>query len=52
MGLWIWPASIVGGGAVAWWIRRRFIAADSYFEREYRDPPISDIPDRLGGGGL
>ena len=52
MGVWALLGSIVAVSLVSWWIRRRFIEAESYYEREYRDPRITDIPDRLGGGGL
>jgi hypothetical protein len=48
MSLWIWLASIVGGAVAAWWIRRRFIEADSYFEGSTRIRP--SLASRIGWG--
>jgi len=45
----------LGGAALAvvgfaWWARPRSRAVDSYYEREYQDPPIFDAGGGLGGG--
>jgi hypothetical protein len=34
----------------ALWARRRWDNVDSYFERDYQDPPVFDAGDWLGGG--
>jgi hypothetical protein len=50
--IWLLIGWAVFIGLVAWLLRRRDREVDSYYEREYRDPPITDISDRLGGGGF
>lgn len=46
-------ATIVGGviliSIFAWWAERRWKNVDSYHEREYKDPPITDAGSWLGG---
>ncbi|GBD84881.1 hypothetical protein BMS3Abin02_01275 [bacterium BMS3Abin02] len=37
---------------LGWWIRRRGRDVDDYFVRDFRDPPVFDAVDRLGGGKL
>ena len=49
MGFWIWFGSIVVIGAVAWWIRRRGMEVEDYYEREFQDPPTFDAGSFLGG---
>jgi hypothetical protein len=44
----VWVAFVL---VAAWWVRRHDREIDSYYEREYRDPPITDITDRIHGGG-
>ncbi len=39
IGLGVAAAAVVG---FAWWARRRWKDVDSYYEREYKDPPIFD----------
>jgi hypothetical protein len=34
------------------WLSRRWDNVDSYYEREYQDPPISDLGSYLGGDRL
>lgn len=31
------------------WLKRRWDSVDSYYEREYEDPPIFDAGSYLGG---
>ncbi|MGD2103447.1 MAG: hypothetical protein PVG83_14540 [Acidimicrobiia bacterium] len=49
MGLWIWLGSIAVMGGVCWWIRRRGMEVEDYYEREYQDPPTFDAGGFLGG---
>jgi hypothetical protein len=50
MGWWLGSIAVVSAGV--WWLRRFLMEADGHYERDYRDPPITDITDRLGGGGF
>lgn len=52
MGLWIWLGSLVTMGAVLWWIRRRGMEVEDFYEREFQDPPTFDAGSYLGGGRL
>jgi len=35
--------------ALARWAYRRWETVDSYYEREYQDPPVADLGSYLGG---
>jgi hypothetical protein len=39
----------VGVAIAALWLYRRWRDVDSYYEREYKDPPISDVTSWFGG---
>jgi hypothetical protein len=38
--------------AFAVWAYRRWDRVDGYYEREYQDPPVSDLCSYLGGDRL
>lgn len=42
-------AGVVVIAVVAWWAKRRWDRVDSYYEREYQDPPITDAGSWFGG---
>lgn len=53
MSEWFWfGGSLIGVGLVIVLLRRKLEESEEYFEREYKDPPMTDIGDRIGGGGF
>ena len=50
--IWVLIGLVVLILLAGWWLRRRDREVDSYYEWEYQDPAISDIADRIHGGGF
>ena len=40
--MWIWLGGIAFVGGIVWWVRKRGMLVEDYYEREFRDPPAFD----------